>query len=450
MTMQQNDIGVIAVAYDISMFRLVQIYGESARSGIFRVAENVARGLVGSAECEVSFFAGLDNYASSCREFVRSSPDFALVPFIGSKSQSVRRFVEGHRNRRLRPWREVASIDQPGRMLRDLAPVRRTWRKLLVTGGERLANLVEKHIDLPDLLRRDILHSPFHGFPEVLRQSQGIEKFLTVHDLGPIVHPEYFDVARQVAVKSALGSVCRDDWVICISEFTKQELCEHTDTISPSHAFVTHLAADPQVFYPVEDKEIVARIRAKYGIPDGPYLLCLNTLDYRKNMEGAIRAFAEVTRAQRVDDLSLVLVGARGWLHNQILSEIASVGSLMDRIIVTGYVPDEDLAPLYSGSIAFVYPSFYEGFGLPVLEAMQCGVPVIASRTTSLPEIVGAAGLLVDPADTDELSQCLWTIYSEPGLRNEMALRSLDRAKGFSWSRCVDETIAAYRTALSA
>jgi glycosyltransferase involved in cell wall biosynthesis len=151
---------------------------------------------------------------------------------------------------------------------------------------------------------------------------------------------------------------------------------------------------------------------------------------------------------QHLRDLSLVLVGREGWLNDALFQAISESRSVRDRIIVTGYVPDTDLAPFYSGALAFVYPSVYEGFGLPVLEAMQCGAPVVTSNTSSLPEVVGEAGIMVDPADADALCAAMYELYSDPCLREDLAHRSMERAGQFSWDKCVQETLQAYRTSL--
>jgi glycosyltransferase involved in cell wall biosynthesis len=153
---------------------------------------------------------------------------------------------------------------------------------------------------------------------------------------------------------------------------------------------------------------------------------------------------------ERIKDLCLVLVGAKGWDYEHIFQEIGNCGGFRkNRIIVTGFVPDGDLAPLYSGAEMFIYPSFYEGFGLPPLEAMQCGVPVITSNTSSLPEVVGDAGIMVSPMDADGLSQGMLDILSDRRLRHLLACKSRARAGLFSWDQCVRLTLDAYRTALS-
>jgi glycosyltransferase involved in cell wall biosynthesis len=142
-------------------------------------------------------------------------------------------------------------------------------------------------------------------------------------------------------------------------------------------------------------------------------------------------------------------VGTKGWDFDKIFQELSNLPTLKERVIITGYVADEDLAALYSGAMAFVYPSFYEGFGLPPLEAMQCGVPVITSNTSSLPEVVGDAGIMVAPTDADALCQSMLNLYASSDLRSKMSFKSIEQAKKFSWQNCTEQTIGAYQLALN-
>jgi len=174
----------------------------------------------------------------------------------------------------------------------------------------------------------------------------------------------------------------------------------------------------------------------------------VGTLEPRKNVVHLIRSFAELVRAERIPDLHLVLTGGQGWDYEPIFAEAERLREVRDRIHFTGYADDVDLAPLYSGALAFVYPSLYEGFGLPVLEAMQCGTPVITSSTSSLPEVVGDAGLLVDPQDGAALCQAMLALYEDADRRAELSSRAVARAGRFSWERCAHETVAAYRQAI--
>ena len=218
--------------------------------------------------------------------------------------------------------------------------------------------------------------------------------------------------------------------------------------INPDRVVVTHWAAS-ELFYLCDNDSEIESVKKKYQIPDAPYVLSLSTLEPRKNIDHTIRCFARLVEQENIHDLYLVLVGTKGWDFEKIFEELANSPKLKDRIIITGYVDDEDLAPLYSGAMAFVYPSFYEGFGLPPLEAMQCGVPVITSNTSSLPEVVGGAGIMVAPTDADALAQSMLDLYNNSDLREQMSFNSIEQAKKFSWQKCTQQTIDAYKAALN-
>jgi glycosyltransferase involved in cell wall biosynthesis len=179
-----------------------------------------------------------------------------------------------------------------------------------------------------------------------------------------------------------------------------------------------------------------------------PYILSVSAVDRRKNLEHLIKCFAEVVGSGEASDLKLVLVG-----QLQRYSPIAGVledrPRLRDRVIFTGFVPNDDLAALYSGCIAFAFPSLAEGFGLPALEAMQCGAPVISSNTTSMPEVVGGAGILLDPRDFDGWCDALFRLTQSSDLRALMKANSLQNAKRFTWDRTIDLTVAAYKRVVS-
>jgi glycosyltransferase involved in cell wall biosynthesis len=173
----------------------------------------------------------------------------------------------------------------------------------------------------------------------------------------------------------------------------------------------------------------------------------LNGLHPRKNVARAVLAFGRLVREERVADLSLVIAGHPASPGGPAAA-VARDPTLRERIVETGYVADEELAALYRSALAFVYPSLYEGFGLPALEAMQCGTPVITSNVSSLPEVVGDAGVLVDPHDTDALSAAMRALHRDPARRDALRQHGLARAAQFSWERSAASTIAAYRAAL--
>jgi glycosyltransferase involved in cell wall biosynthesis len=176
---------------------------------------------------------------------------------------------------------------------------------------------------------------------------------------------------------------------------------------------------------------------------DAPYILALGTLEPRKNLTTVLNAYARLGS----DAPILVLAGARGWKDSPVFEQVKRAG-LSARVVFSGFVSDGLLPDLYAGARAFVYPSLYEGFGLPVLEAMACGVPVITSKTSSLPEVAGDAALLIDPTDVDELADAMQRVLSDASLSDELRKRGLRRASHFTWERTARETLDVYRIAL--
>jgi glycosyltransferase involved in cell wall biosynthesis len=240
-----------------------------------------------------------------------------------------------------------------------------------------------------------------------------------------------------------------DPWehVICISEFTKSDLCNYRQDLDPRKVSVAYLGAS-EAFRPCNEKDMIAAIRRKYGILDGSYVLAVSNQAPHKNFGMLIESFGKMIHEQNIRDLSLVITGDAGWKRESIMEALSRWNVARRRIVLTGYVPDEELPALYGGAQSFVFPSLYEGFGLPVLEAMQCGTPVISSHASSLPEVVGDAGLLFDPRDSDALSEAMLKIYRSQSLRQELSEKSLRRAKLFSWKRCADDTVSAYERAI--
>ncbi len=211
--------------------------------------------------------------------------------------------------------------------------------------------------------------------------------------------------------------------------------------------FVSRLAASPEIFYPSVSKERNDLVRKKYNLPE-KYILSLSTLEPRKNIDHLIRSFITAITKYNIHDLNLVLVGAKGWQYDKIFEEYENARDLKEKIIITGRIPDEDLAPVYSQANSFYYMSFYEGFGLPPLEAMQCGIATVTSNTSSLPEVVGDAGILLDPKDGNALSEVIWKLYHDDEYRSDYAQKAVERAKEFSWEKTVEEHINIYNKIL--
>ncbi|MBW4686213.1 MAG: FkbM family methyltransferase [Komarekiella atlantica HA4396-MV6] len=305
-------------------------------------------------------------------------------------------------------------------------------------------NLTLFHLSELKYQNIDIYQSTHYPLPNNIYWTTRIA---IVCDLIPILFPKYFIDNSQHQVIEAINKIDKNDFICCISESTKQDICKYKPNLDEKQVFVTYLAADQEKFYPCDERGLIIKTKQKYKIPDQPYLLSLSTLEPRKNIAHVIRCFLTLIKKQHIDDLNLVLIGTKGWQYEEIFAEIYRYKELENRIIITGYLPDEDLAPLYSGALAFIYVSLYEGFGLPPLEAMQCGIPVITSNTSSLPEVVEDSGIMLDPHDTIGLCDAIFKLYCEPEYRENLAKKSVQQAQKFSWDKYVQDTIKIYELA---
>jgi glycosyltransferase involved in cell wall biosynthesis len=430
------------VLYDTEVLAL-SVVDERSRTGIFRVIKNVAAGLIASKECEL-YYSAAHLLEKEAYVYMQSDKLLRQRPIIYPTKLQKR--VKLWHDKTLAMEKQIGRNQQIIKNKLLLDTLRITRRVLYKT---RTNYLLPEKMDLKVLNRMDIFHSPYYPIPSNITNQKKIKRLLTVYDLIPVLHPQYFPEQEEHTVKKAIRTIGADGYAFTISQATKDDLCNHQKEVNPEHVFVTHLAASPQLFYPVTDPGMITRMRAKYNIPEGPYFLGLSTLEPRKNLDHAIRCLARVIQEANLPDLHLVLVGTKGWLFDKIFTELDKAGPVRKRVILTGFVDDADLAALYSGALGFIYPSFYEGFGLPPLEAMQCGVPVITSNTSSLPEVVGNAGIMLDPRDEDALCQAMLKVYQDNKLRAEMAKMSLEQAAKFSWEKCVRQTIDGYKAALA-
>ncbi len=418
------------ILYDTAVLGLGH-YQNRARTGVFRVVENVAVELARTSGISLEFCAS--SVALYCGDYLRSHPELIHVPL---QTTAMGIWI----NRLQDAIRKDAEAGSPGWNLRRMA------RGCLSLGTELLMRM-SPVLGRGQLEAADIYHSPFYPFPRATGRRRRLTRFLTVYDLIAVLHPELFEPSVSRLIRRTLASLTPDDWVLCISEATRQDLLGLRPDLHPERVGVTHLAAADH-FQPDMRPERWAEVQRKYGLPDQPYMLTLSTLEPRKNIGMVIRCFGRLVAAGKLGDMKLVLVGTKGWMMESIFSELASLGVLRDRVLVTGFVEDGDLAPIYSHAEMFVYPSLMEGFGLPPLEAMQCGIAVIASNTSSLPEVVGEAGITVCPSDEDALSQAMTGLHDDAGLRQRLASAARARAAKFSWKRCASETVAAYARAL--
>jgi glycosyltransferase involved in cell wall biosynthesis len=288
----------------------------------------------------------------------------------------------------------------------------------------------------------DVYHGPAVFLPLV---KLGYRTVVTIHDLVSFLFPEtvprkyslYMRVMTRWAARSA-------DRIIAVSRATKDDLTRALG-VPDEKVVVIHEAVAPEFAAPVEPAVVEAVIR-RYGIRP-PYCLFVGNLEPRKNLGRLVEAFAglRARRPAREPIPQLVLAGTRAWLHGGIFEAVAAHDLAAD-ILFTGYVTPADLPALYAGATCFVFPSLYEGFGLPVLEAMAAGTPVVASRAGAIPEVGGDAALLVDPRRPAEIAEAIETVLGDGQLRATLVARGRERARLFTWEAVARQTLAVYES----
>jgi len=265
---------------------------------------------------------------------------------------------------------------------------------------------------------------------------------VTIHDLSFEHLPETFNRRSRAQLRLTVRRTARNAaQILTLSEFSRRDVIE-TYGIDPDRVAVTPAAA-PAHFRPVTNATDLRRIRATYGI-ERDYILALGSIQPRKNLVRLINAYSSLWKErQNLAMPQLVIAGKRGWLEGETM-RAAELSAAAHDIRFIGYVAEPDLPELFSGAMCFAYPSYFEGFGLPVLEAMQCGTPVIAGNRTSLPEVAGDAALLVDPFDETVIADALRNFIENPDRRNDLRVKGIERAKRFNWQQTARLTLQAY------
>jgi alpha-1,3-rhamnosyl/mannosyltransferase len=318
----------------------------------------------------------------------------------------------------------------------------KTWIHRLVPNSYGVARVLQQRQFTKGVkrVRPDLYHEP-----NFLAYRFDGPSVITVHDLSWIRYPETHPIARVRAMdKYFQPGLERASLILTDSEFVKRELIE-VFGVQPGRIRPVLLGVEA-LFHPRSADETRTVLDA-HGLVHGQFLLAVGTLEPRKNLAVALRAFMQLAPQLR-KRFPLVLVGMKGW-HTSALEQ--QIAPLVDagEIRLLGYLPREDLATIIAGATTLIYPSIYEGFGLPPLEAMACGVPVIASNVSSLPEVVGDTGLMIDPQDVEGLASAIERLVNAPELRQALSQKALQRSATFTWSRCVEQTVDAYRAVLT-
>ena len=406
------------IAFDITTIRV-------AEGGISRYNLNLLRALVGlDRDNEYLLLDYLP---------VRSShaPPPELAGPGGANVRVVR--CHGIRHRRLARWK---AMQRPG--LQALASfvdhtLLRPWAALAQASMRKELGRALEGVDV------------FHASGVLpFRNPSGLT-VATVYDMATLLLPDLHSPGER-ELQQRKHRFVRDqaDLIIAISHAAKRDIVEHLG-ISPSRVGVVYGGVGPE-FRPIDDRQLVAESILSYGLAPGNYLLTVGTLEPRKNLVRLIGAYDDLRRTAPRPLPKLVLAGAAGWRSEEVAECADSLGIAED-VLILGRVPQAVLPALYNGAAAFVYPSLYEGFGLPPLEAMACGVPVVASDTSAIPEVVGDAGVLVDPTDTRAIAEALAAILADSERSARLRALGLERARRFTWERAARQLLAIYGSA---
>ncbi len=357
------------------------------------------------------------------------------IAFIGYEANVLKRV--GSNQYAFELMKALYQLDQknqytiylPTPPLADLPPTRDGWRYKVVGPGKlwnfwALPLALMKQTPKPDVVFNPGHYTPLF-FPAPL--------VIAIMDLGYLRFPQHYTktIYWKLRLWTAL-SIKRAAQILTISQSTKNDIIRNYK-IKPEKIEVEYLGYDEESFhFPINEAKI-KKVKSKYKIV-GDYLLFLSTLKPSKNIEGLLEAFKKLKK------IKLVIAGKKGWLFEKIFERVRELG-LEEEVVFTDFVDEEDVPALMAGAKVFVLPSFWEGFGIPVLEAMAVGTPVVVAKTGSLPEIVKDAGIIVDPKKPDEIAKGINKIINSQELSRDLREKGLARVKKFSWEKCAQKTL---------
>ena len=381
--------------------------GTSARSGIYFVTMNILKAFLESGLFDVTVFCKIENI-TDIKEYLKKE--------VG---QDVKFVLE----------EKTGCVDKWNKKKKKYKAEKKHIRKLLC---DTIRKIVTPSLKFSQ--KYDVYFSPRDAF---LNNVTAEKRFVILYDAIPLidskVNPVYVNKEWYYYLVRQLNA---NDGYFAISQSTKNDFLKFAPQLKPEQIMVTPLAAGNN-FYQETDAEKINAARLKYNIPVGKkYVFSLCALEPRKNLIRAVKTFIHFIDKNKIDDLVFVLGGGQWkWFIGELEAEIDNLGEYKNKIIRAGYVDDADLAPLYSGAEWFVYTSQYEGFGLPPLEAMQCACPVITSNNSSLPEVVGDAGIMIEWDSDEQHVEAYERYYFNDDLRRSNAAKGLERAKEFSWQK---------------
>ena len=416
----------------------------SDRSGIFWVFFNLFNYLQKNKNIEISlFFENISDYLL----YLKNKEYFNTL--FNNKCFNDGIFITVNINKVLK----IIKIDKKLLELKNnskffltkaiFSLIKSFYKKKIKNLNKKYSDFYIKNID--KINNFDLFLSPFHAIPDFIKQNNYIKSGIVLHDTMPLNFPEYyknFNLNDGSYYAKIINSLDKNTYCFCISEQTKKDFLKYCgDRLDENKMFVMPIAT-AQDFYPDKNEEKLKKVLDKYNVSKnqrGKYIFSLCTLEPRKNLIFTIKCFIEFIKENKIDDLYFYLGGGH-WddFIGQLEKEIYDLDKYKDKIVKLGYVDDEDVNTLYSNSLFFTYISLYEGFGMPPLEAMSCGAPVLTSNTSSIPEVVGDAAIMIDPTDKQACINAMKDLYFNENLREELSKKGLEQAKKFSWDKTVD------------
>jgi glycosyltransferase involved in cell wall biosynthesis len=392
---------------------------DSSRSGIFFVAYNILLEFLKRPEYEVYLYA---DDLIRLREVVNTFPEFANCKIY--KFSFLHEWVAYCRNRKNENKRNHGSS------------IVRGVFGLTASILKKFYWISQKSSKMEDI---DAYFSPMKAIPSHIKKNKHIKCYTVLHDVTPLTKEcKGLDIPSKWFHK-LIKTIDGNDFFFANSEYTKQDFIKYVPSLKADNITVIPLSTG-KPYRKIDDEFEINRVKQKYNIPIGKkYIFSLCSLNPRKNLIFAIKNFLKFVEKNNLDDFIFVLGGAYFDGFMEILNKhLEDFGDITDKILRVGYVEDEDLSALYSGAEMFLFPSLYEGFGMPILEAMQCGLPVICSNCTSIPEVIGDCGIQIDPHSDDDMLSAIEKMYFDKEFRNSCVQKGLERAKMFTWSKCGD------------
>ena len=413
-------------------------YDNSYRTGLFNVEYNILLEMLKNYSDKFNFFATCKCNEKIYNDLVlKAFPEFKEIKFLNiySKRNEFKKVVNFY----------IINLKKNKTFFSKIKII---FLKIYKIAFSLFKNKKEPNIDFIN-----IYQSFFYKIPDIILENNKIKKFTILHDILPYTNPEYFEEdsknyekCRQNFKDKYLYFKDKDINVFVISQYTLNEVNKNLPELKNTNYIVNLISYNKNQYFVIDKNKIDKNILSKYNIPQNtPYILSLSSLNKRKNLPFLIDTFIQfLEKNKNMKDLNLVLAGPKGWMFDDIFKSIDKANKYKDRIILTGFVDEKDINTIYNSAYTFIFPSLAEGFGLPVLEAIACGVPVISSNSTSLPEVYGNCALSFNPVKKEELIECLEKIYNDKDFRENLIQKGLNRIKEFSWEKTTKNMINEY------